>query len=384
LLFVNSDHDTIFPMDANERVINRLERLYSMFGSGDLVDSLVSMGGHDYRKDIRQGTFRFMNTHLKNDPHPVLDSEVDLVTGAREEIHPIAPEELRVFPQDADVPKDALNSRIDREFVSAAKVDPPAAGEFETWKNDLLAKLRRLTFHHFPERIPAAVLARDDQETKKDSKARDNARPAGVIRLDTEPGISIRLRALKVPAARAGRIFILVTGSDVNAALPGWLEGFVKEQDAVYVCEPRGLGASRWTHKNPPNYVERSHYLLGRTVDSGRVWDIAATVRYLQALYQDPSPLHLVGENSSAVLAIYAALLEPSISGLILHQPSATHMDDSAPALLNVLRVCDIADAVGMLAPRPITLVGNDVEWFPKVASIYRAAGASDKLVVKK
>jgi hypothetical protein len=104
----------------------------------------------------------------------------------------------------------------------------------------------------------------------------------------------------------------------------------------------------------------------------------------LQALYQDPSPLHLVGENSSAVLAIYAALLEPSISGLILHQPSATHMDDSAPALLNVLRVCDIPVAVGMLAPRPITLVGNDVEWFPKVASIYRAAGASDKLVVKK
>jgi len=59
-------------------------------------------------------------------------------------------------------------------------------------------------------------------------------------------------------------------------------------------------------------------------------------------------------------------------------------MDDSAPVLLNVLRVCDIPDAVGMLAPRPITLVGNAVEWFSKVTSIYRAAGASDKLVVKK
>src|SRR5882672_961182 len=106
LLFVNSDHDSIFPMDANERVINRLERVYSLFGAGDQVDSLVSMGGHDYRKDIRQASFRFMNTHLKNDPRPILDSEVDLVTGAREEIHPIAPEELRVFPQDADLPKD--------------------------------------------------------------------------------------------------------------------------------------------------------------------------------------------------------------------------------------------------------------------------------------
>jgi hypothetical protein len=278
----------------------------------------------------------------------------------------------------------ALIRRIDQEFVSTAKVEPPNAGAFVAWKNDLLTKLRRLTFHHFPERIPAAVPARDNREAQKDSSAREDARPPGLIRLNTEPGISIRLRAVKSPAAHARRILILVTGSDVNAPPPGWLEGFVKEQDAVYVCEPRGIGPVQWTHINPPNYVARSHYLLGRTVDSGRVWDIAATARYLQALRQDQSPVFLVGENALAVLAIYAALLEPSISGLILHQPSATHMDDSAPALLNVLRVCDIPDAVGMLAPRPITLVGNDPEWFPRVASIYRAAGASDKLVVKK
>ena len=35
LLFVNSDRDRIFPMDANQRVINRLERIYSLFGAGD-------------------------------------------------------------------------------------------------------------------------------------------------------------------------------------------------------------------------------------------------------------------------------------------------------------------------------------------------------------
>jgi len=30
---VNSDNDSIFPMDANERIINRLERLYSLSGA---------------------------------------------------------------------------------------------------------------------------------------------------------------------------------------------------------------------------------------------------------------------------------------------------------------------------------------------------------------
>jgi dienelactone hydrolase len=73
LLFTNSDQDSIFPMDANQRVINNLERLYSLYGAGDFVDSFVSIGGHAYRKDIRQAACRFINMHLKNDPRVVED-----------------------------------------------------------------------------------------------------------------------------------------------------------------------------------------------------------------------------------------------------------------------------------------------------------------------
>ena len=67
MLFVNSDEDPIFPMDANERIINRLERLYSLYGAGDRLDSVVSVGGHAYRQDIRQAAYRFINAHLKGD-----------------------------------------------------------------------------------------------------------------------------------------------------------------------------------------------------------------------------------------------------------------------------------------------------------------------------
>ena len=54
MLFVNSDDDRIFPMDANERITNRLERLYSLYGASDRFDTVVSVGGHAYRQDIRQ------------------------------------------------------------------------------------------------------------------------------------------------------------------------------------------------------------------------------------------------------------------------------------------------------------------------------------------
>jgi hypothetical protein len=311
-----------------------------------------------------------MNTYLKNDPRPVLDSEVDLVTGPREEVHPIPPEQLRVFPQDSDIPAGARNGRIDREFVPLAEVKLPGEGEFESWKNDLLGRLRTVSFHHFPSKIPAG------------ERQPENA--PGEIRLGTEQGISIRLRAAKIPAGQPGRVFLLVSDSGLDAPLPSWLEAAANERDAIYVCEPRGTGGSSWTRKNPPNYVERSHYLLGRTAESGRVWDIAATAGHLRAVHEGKSPIHVAGEGTSAVLAIYAALLEADIAGLLLANVPATHMDEAAPSLLNVLRVCDIPDALGMVAPRPVLLAGAPRDTMNKAAEIYRAAGVPGALTVKR
>src|SRR5260370_16162579 len=136
-----------------------------------MVDVLVSVAGHGYRKVRRQAAFRFRNIHLKGDPRPVLDSEVDLVSGPREDIHPIPPEQLRVFPEDSDIPKDARNSRIDQEFVPMAKVELPTKGTFDKWQKELVTNLRRLTFHHFPDRIPPAILATGHSGAPKGSKA---------------------------------------------------------------------------------------------------------------------------------------------------------------------------------------------------------------------
>ena len=94
-------------------------------------------------------------------------------------------------------------------------------------------------------------------------------------------------------------------------------------------------------------------------------------------------PVHLFGESSSAVLALYAALLEPEVAGLVLLEPVSTHMSDSAPSLLNVLRVCDIPDVLGMLAPRPVKIVTEHSESFQKATAMYRAAGATEKLVLR-
>jgi dienelactone hydrolase len=368
MLFVNSDNDAIFPMDANERVISQLERLYSLYGAGDKVDAVVSVGGHAYRQDLRQAIYRFINIHLKEDSRTVADSEVDVVEDPPAKVvHPIEPQKLRVFPEDGDIPKDQLNTTIDEHFVPVARVALPTKERFDNWKESLVAELRRVVFHSLPERVPPARV-----------KARDSA---AVARLETEEGISVRLEKL-AGAAEPRRIILFVQTAGAEAPLPDWFEKTREPADGVYRCEPRGIGETRWTIKNPANYVARSHILLGRTVDTGRVYDVVATARHLKTIHK-ASAVFVAGEKSGAILAAYAALWEPEIAGVIAHQPQATHTDSAAPQFLNVLRVADVPELLGLLSPRPLTIVSDD-ERLQRTAAIYDAAGAADRLTIRK
>jgi hypothetical protein len=59
----------------------------------------------------------------------MVDSEVDIVSEGRDPgPYPIAPEKLRVFPTDADLPRDERNTKIDEQFVPIATVPTPTAG----------------------------------------------------------------------------------------------------------------------------------------------------------------------------------------------------------------------------------------------------------------
>jgi dienelactone hydrolase len=373
LLFVNSDHDEYFPMDANERIINRLKRLYSLYGASDQVEAVVSVGEHAYRKDIRQAAFRFINAQLKGDARPVLDSEVDLVSEGKDPgPYPIAPVKLRVFPTDADLPSDSINKTIDEQFVPIAKVPAPEPGKLDEWKRGLVAELRRVSFGCFPETIPVARrLANADKLTQ---------------RMQSEQGIEFRLRYAEEPTSKKAKsVLLVVLNADEAGTTPDWIARIAAaDQDIVY-CEPRGIGATRWTRKNPPNYVERSHALLGRTVDTGRVWDVAAAAEYLATQRRaeqsaGPTTVEVAGKGAAGLIAANAAIWTPEITRVTLVSPPATHMDSTAPQFLNVLRVCDVPEALGLVAPRPLTIVGSLADRFTATSAAYEAGGAKERL----
>jgi hypothetical protein len=124
--------------------------------------------------------------------------------------------------------------------------------------------------------------------------------------------------------------------------------------------------------------VERSHALLGTTVDTGRLLDVAATARDFHSRFDGKVELQVVGTGQAGILAAYAALLEPGISAVLIADPPTSHRQ--GPHFLNVLRVLDIPDALGLVAPRPLTLINAKDKAFDRTAEIYERAGARSHL----
>jgi hypothetical protein len=198
--------------------------------------------------------------------------------------------------------------------------------------------------------------------------------------LQAEAGVTFHV--ISVVPAKAdtvqGTLLVLNPDEEILKVTQDWAKPFVDER-AVLAVLPRGGVPSRWTIKNPPNYVERAHALIGSTADTGRVRDVAGAARLFDETHKGKIAWRVVGRGQAGVIAAYAALFEPAIKEVVIVDPPVSHRD--GPHFLNVLRVIDIPSALGALAPRPLTLINAKDEAFDRTALIYKAAGAADKFM---
>jgi len=85
--------------------------------------------------------------------------------------------------------------------------------------------------------------------------------------------------------------------------------------------------------------------LVGQTLDGMRVWDIRRAVGVVQELCP-AVPVALEGQGGMGVNVLYASLFESGLDRLILRDLPISHRD--GPDYLNVLRVWDLPDALGV------------------------------------
>lgn len=359
LLFANSGHDTIFPMSGNDRIRARLETVYSFYTNRTdrLFDIGVVPGGHDDKPELRLLAYRWINRHLKGDDSPVTEPA----------LQPFASPALRAFP--GDLPADQLNTRIDEVFVAPAanQSRPTQPAEFSGWRDTTLKELDRLVYGGAKPEFPASP-AFDPLATK----------PAqGTVASD--PGVHVPWRFL--PAERQQRspvlwVVVLDEAEDLSTR-PAWLDS-IATGAATLLVAPRGTKA--FPIADPaPYYFRRALPLVGRTLDSCRLVDVAAAVKMAsqsKAGQKGRVRLQIAGRGTAGVLGAYAALNTPHVTGVAVIDPPASHRD--GPIFLNVLRVLDIPEALGLLAPRELTLRAPDS--FQVTADLYQAAGAGAAL----
>jgi cephalosporin-C deacetylase-like acetyl esterase len=358
LLFANSGHDTIFPMNGNDRIRAGLEHLYGFYTNRTdrLFDIGVTPGGHDDKPELRLMAYRWINRHLKGDDAPVTEPELPKIDGSQ----------LRVFPE--ALPSDELNTKIDEIFVpTASNALPATADAFQSWRTAKQAELRRLVFRSIPLQFapqhPVSL----------------NLRKVETGTFLSESGIRIPWKYFPATSRKSDQVlwFVVLGKDDSLESRPEWLTKVIGEAPALLIA-PRGDGPLRWTDP-APYYIQRSLALLGRTADSCRLEDVlAAAAESLPAASRAAPRVKIIGRGTAGIIAAYAALLEPRLSEVVVVDPPSSHRD--GPIFLNILRVLDVPEALGLLAPRPLTIHTTQADAFQATTALYRVAGGTLRL----
>ncbi len=232
------------------------------------------------------------------------------------------PRQLAVFQ--GHPPRDAINPKIDLVFRPAAK--PAVPGNRGAW-----IKRRRELTELLEKRVFAAL----------------------------EKGSS------RAQGGNSRALVYLVPHDEEAAATANFFRfaGFPKDATRMLVY-PR-FTTNRDTLRNAMH--------VGTSPDALRVEEVLRVVRGLQA-----AQITVAGRGTDAGVALYAALLEPRIGGVLMIEPTESHWD--GPVLLNVLRYTDLPEAAGLLAPRPLHFFHHMPPAYEFTAKIYQMMGAREAI----
>ena len=372
LLIGAGTEDSLWRPYAFRDVAHRIRHQYGALGIAERFDLVEDLSPHGYTPKLRKAIFEWFDRHLRDDATPVTDDTTDYVEPA---------ENLAVFG--GTLPADDEMKRIDTLLVKRAEAALP---EDAAWQAEGLARLKSVAFRHtVPDAAPTLVDVRADGQ---------NAGLWLTTRVFATPdGLTLRVRTA-IPVAAEGPVptvlFALPEDAQTGytgcwAARPGVPEGV-----ATAGVEVRNTGAT----SVGPGYLwtlRRTYPMLGKTLPERQVHDLLLAVRLLgegnETRRPDrrdacPTRMAVYGSGSTAALAIYAALLDPGISEVILHDPPETHECPETPEFLGVLRCGDLPQNLALVWPRPITFVGEMPAAFEWTRQAYRKLGAGERVRV--
>jgi cephalosporin-C deacetylase-like acetyl esterase len=372
LLILSGQKDTIFPPDGYHPVFQRGKKVYDLYaGSGADSDRIREVDDNVEHSDpplfLREAR-QWMQRWLKGDATPLpLETNSPPKTSA---------EDLACLTK---IPADTINFKVQNQFTSPVSLKKPASrAAWERRRAELTSQLKDKVFRWFPnEKAPF--------ETKLSKSGGRWAVRYGYadykdVSFQSEAGVRIRAQ-LYTPKKGAADAPLLIWvkravdsfyGSDMDELLP------LMGRYSVLILNPRLTEPAM----SPAEYteVERTAVWVGRTIAAVQVWDLMRAVEWAANEEKiSGSSISIYGKGEMGIVALYAALFDERIKQVILNGPPGSHWQ--GPALLNALRVTDIAEVAGALAPRRLVSLTKFPEPFGHARGIYRLQRASSQLI---
>jgi hypothetical protein len=365
-LVAAATEDVLFRPYAFRDLVGRTRRLYLELGAEQDIALVEAITPHGYSPATRLAIFNWFERYLKGSDRPVTD---DIVESEDENDNDLAVYASRKPPED-----DRLKE-VDTLLIPLP--GPPEIRGHADWQRHQalsLQRLRAVTFREIPSDapVPAPIACRREGENK--------THRFRTFEFESEPGMIVRAR-LATPIAEASPPTILVGPMQPDARTPFCARGAGNEATdpgvaAFASVEVRGTGGSsigpglEWT-------ARRACAIVGQTFYERKTLDLLAAIRVLR--HETGARIAVFGRGAEAAVAIYAALLEPGVSEIVLQDPVATHWN-GGPEFLGVLKTGDLPHNLALAFPRPITIVGLMPDEYGWTRSCYAACGAGDKI----
>jgi len=365
LLVCAASEDHLFRPYAFRDLVYRVRGLYLAYGCDEKLALCEAMTPHGYSPKTRLALFNWFETHLKGSDAPVTDDLAQTKENS---------EALAVY-KDKKPPAGDRLGEVHDFFIPLPQV-PELKGKAE-WKSHQehsLEKLRRITF----PLIPKTLLAPDYSCRRQGQSGHWKIRS---YEFESEPGMPIRAHlAIPIDGPRPYPVVVGAMRPETRAIFMARGAGNqgVNPKSGGYACvEVRGTGAGsigpglEWT-------ARRAYPIVGQSFYERKTLDLLAAI---QVLRQQPNVSDIVvfGKGDEAAVAIYAALLDPSISEIVLEEPVITHWN-AGPEFLGVLKVGDLPHNLALAYPRPITFVGKMPKEYAWTQECYDSCGAKDKI----
>ncbi|NPV06907.1 MAG: hypothetical protein HPY83_02955 [Anaerolineae bacterium] len=364
LLISVAEGDYLYSTDSMKECFQRIRAVYELLGREDRVALIETPGPHGYHEVSRKATYAWFMRHLRGedvDPHLVPDLVEDPLLLEKHE-------DLLVFP-DRVLPPNERTTTAHDIFVpraSAPAIESPS--DLVAHREALLQNLRPRTFGHFPDPPCHLEVTTDfEWETASHRFARLGFTPEEGWRL---PAI---LAAPKEGAAGEHRLLVHLVGSRDSISrdtrpylrhlVPAGLSDLGADWSWLAVAV-RGVDETSWGD-GLAWHVRRASAAIGRTVASMRVYDALRALEMARSLDSVRADrIAISGAGDMSVVALYTALLDGTLSAVVLADPPATQDAPGHPngigdctEMLSVLRYTDLPYVAGLLWPTRIVFL---------------------------